>query len=119
MGRGAFRDGTDFNHPEDIFGFGKAGVLAPPVSEVKNDSDGVLSVPFDGDSPFDKFTDTDGVPNKITEYGYGFWLRFLTTYPKRLWNGKNQAWYFVARLTRNQPYGDAGMGDRTLAIWQG
>ncbi len=51
------------------------------------------------------------------EYGYGFWMRFLTTYPKRLINGKNGPWYFVARLTSNKPYDDIGMGDRLLAIW--
>jgi len=51
------------------------------------------------------------------EYGYGFWMRFLTTYPKRLINGKNGPWYFVARLTSNKPHDDVGMGDRLLAIW--
>jgi hypothetical protein len=51
------------------------------------------------------------------EYGYGFWMRFLTAYPKRLISGKNAAWYFLSRLTYNEKYADAGMGDRTLAIW--
>lgn len=37
----------------------------------------------------------------LKEYGYGFWMRFLTTYPERLNAGKNQAWYFVSRLTVN------------------
>jgi len=46
-------------------------------------------------------------------------MRFLTTYPERLENGKNAPWYFVARLTKNIPYEDVGMGDRMLAIWQG
>ena len=44
-------------------------------------------------------------------------MRFLTTYPKRLENGKNAPWYFVARLTSNKPYDDANMGDRLLANW--
>ena len=44
-------------------------------------------------------------------------MRFLTTYPKRLINGKNAPWYFVSRLTSNKPYDDVGMGDRLLAIW--
>lgn len=44
-------------------------------------------------------------------------MRFLTTYPERLENGKNAPWYFVARLTKNIPYEDVGMGDRLLAIW--
>ena len=55
----------------------------------------------------------------MVEYGYGFYARFLTVYPTRLENGKNSAWYFVSRLTKNEPYGNAGMGDRLLAIWQG
>lgn len=25
----------------------------------------------------------------LVEYGYGYWLRFLTVYPERLPNGKN------------------------------
>lgn len=44
-------------------------------------------------------------------------MRFLTTYPVRLVNGKNAPWYFVARLTKNTPVKDGAMGDRMLAIW--
>jgi len=46
-------------------------------------------------------------------------MRYLTHYPVRMWSGKNAPWYFLARLTFNNPFGDAGMGDRVLAIWQG
>ena len=56
-------------------------------------------------------------PKNLVEYGYGFWLRFLTIYPERLPNGKNEPWYFVSRLTTNEPYDNIRMGDRTLAIW--
>lgn len=38
--------------------------------------------------------------------------------PDRLYGGK-APWYFLARLTKNIPHGDAGMGDRMLAIWHG
>ena len=55
----------------------------------------------------------------VKEYGYGFWLRFLTRHPVPLLNGKNAPWYFVSRLTRNHPYDNVNMGDRTLAIWLG
>lgn len=48
----------------------------------------------------------------LEEYGYGFWLRFLTAYPKRLLNGKNAPWYFVARLTMHKNYDNIRMGDR-------
>jgi len=34
-------------------------------------------------------------------------------------SGKNAPWYFLARLTRNIPHQDIGLGDRILAIWQG
>jgi hypothetical protein len=54
-----------------------------------------------------------------SEYGYGFWLRFLSTFPSRLMNGKVAPWYFVSRLTSNIEYDDVKMGDRLLAIWQG
>jgi hypothetical protein len=53
----------------------------------------------------------------MKEYGYGFWMRFLTAYPVRMINGKNAPWYFVARLTSNKNYGNIGMGDRLLAVW--
>jgi hypothetical protein len=53
----------------------------------------------------------------FTEYGYGFWARFLTAYPVRLANGKNAPWYFMSRMTSNKNYGNIGMGDRTLAVW--
>jgi hypothetical protein len=33
--------------------------------------------------------------------------------------GKNAPWYIVSRLTKNNPNGDIGLGDRTLGIWQG
>jgi hypothetical protein len=46
-------------------------------------------------------------------------MRFLTTYPTRLWAGKNAPWYFLARLTKNNPNDDIGFGDRVLAMWQG
>lgn len=58
------------------------------------------------------------LPSNIQEYGYGFWLRYLTTYPTRQWSGKNAPSYFVARLTSNNPYGDTDFGDRILAIFQ-
>lgn len=53
------------------------------------------------------------------EYGYGFWLRYLTRYPVPMMAGKREPWYFVSRLTRNNPNSNIGLGDRTLAIWLG
>ena len=34
-------------------------------------------------------------------------------------SGKNQPWYFVSRLTRNDPYENARLGDRVLTVWLG
>jgi hypothetical protein len=59
----------------------------------------------------------DQVPSDLSEYGFGFWFRFLTTYPERLLAGKNAPWYFLARFTKNIPFGDINLGDRILAIW--
>ena len=33
--------------------------------------------------------------------------------------GKPESYYILSRLTKNEKYGDVGMGDRILAIWQG
>jgi hypothetical protein len=76
-----------------------------------------LKAPTDGDSPLTKELVANDLPAVLNEYGYGFWMRFLTTYPTRLWAGKNAPWYFLARLTVNNPFGDAGFGDRLLAMW--
>jgi hypothetical protein len=53
----------------------------------------------------------------VREYGYGFWMRYLTTYPVRLVSGKKDPWYFVSRLTKNDPYGNTALGDRMLAVF--
>ena len=76
-----------------------------------------MSNAFDSKKPvIDKEVKSE---NFLEEYGYGFWLRFLTVYPKRLIAGKNEAWYFVSRLTSMNPYDNIRMNDRRLAIWQG
>jgi hypothetical protein len=36
-----------------------------------------------------------------------------------MWNGKNEAWYFLSRLTNNKVFGDVAYGDRILSIFQG
>jgi len=36
-----------------------------------------------------------------------------------MWNGKNEGWYFVARITSNQAFGDAGVGDKLFVCYQG
>jgi uncharacterized iron-regulated membrane protein len=53
------------------------------------------------------------------EYGYGFYFRYLTHYPGRMWTGKNEAWYFLSRLTNSKIFGDIAYGDRMLSVFQG
>jgi hypothetical protein len=52
-----------------------------------------------------------------SEYGFGFWMRFLTRYPTPFYEGKQAPWYFIARLTSNKPYANVNFGDRTLGLW--
>lgn len=78
---------------------------------------GVVDSPHDSKKPAVETDTPQSEVESAKEYGYGFWLRFLTTHPVRLVNGKNAPWYFVSRLTSNNPYDDVGMGDRLLAIW--
>lgn len=61
----------------------------------------------------------DGSINGITEYGYGFWSRFL-------WNGETAklinkpVWMGLSRLSVNRDFSDLSRpGDRCLAIWVG
>jgi len=53
----------------------------------------------------------------MDEYGYGYWFRFITLYPTRLWGGKSGAWAFVSRVTTNNPTGEAGTGDRIFVTY--
>ena len=36
-----------------------------------------------------------------------------------MWGGKSETWYFLARLTCNPNFGDAGAGDKLLITYQG
>lgn len=118
MGEGAFRTGKDFDQKDDIFAI-KIGTR--DLTEGDGDED-VIDIADIKDSAIDSKPvaeedyDQDDVEGS-REYGYGFWMRFLTTYPKRLTSGKNAPWYFVARLTKNVPVKDGTIGDRMLAIW--
>lgn len=92
--------------------------LQPKVAAVATSSgNDVIPAHTAKESPVKIEHTNDILPNTITEYGYGFWFRFLTHYPARLWSGKNAAWYFLARLTFNVPVTDAAFGDRVLAVW--
>jgi len=38
----------------------------------------------------------------MDEFAYGFWFRYLTHYPTRMWNGKNEGAYHMARISNQQ-----------------
>lgn len=74
----------------------------------------------DKDSAYDIHMEDDeeGSVNGITEYGYGFWSKFLFNGPSKLLVKPD--WMGMTRLTVNRDYTDASKpGDRTLAIWVG
>ena len=60
---------------------------------------------------------SEGDLEDSSEYGYGFWLRFLSKHPDQLLNGLDKPKYFVGRLTENVPYKDQQQGDRALATF--
>jgi hypothetical protein len=118
IGQDTFRQGKDFTEANDIFAFdtGVKRIAALPDSDVDT-FDGSIDSPSDKKTPVYEDTADPTAIEDPSEYGYGFWMRFLTTYPVRLIPGKIAPWYFVARLTANDPYDDVRMGDRMLAVW--
>jgi hypothetical protein len=121
FGKGAFNSGKKFDDEEDpwcyVIGFNKLvkETVDDDEEEPPKPTDDVIESQWDKNDPaLDKEHPNLG---DLVEYGYGFWLRFLTTYPKRLISGKNAPWYFVARLTKHKEYDNVRMGDRQLAIW--
>lgn len=62
--------------------------------------------------------DEESTVNGITEYGYGFWCKFLYNGPSKVLAKPD--WMGLSRLTVNRDYTDLSKpGDRTLAIWVG
>lgn len=49
---------------------------------------------------FSKIFNEEELDN-VSEYGYGFWCRFLTRYPTQLIEGLKADWSFISRLTKN------------------
>lgn len=100
LGKGSFRKGNNFAHDDDVFGFavGSKELFQPTKPGAVPEVDKSLKESKSTDAQ--TVLDTVGKDNdELSEYGYGFWLRFLTAFPERLLNGKNQPWYFVSRLT--------------------
>jgi protein transport protein SEC24 len=71
---------------------------------------------FDGEAAAD-FEFEDEELQDASEYGYGFWLRYMSEYPKA-YSMASKEYHFISRLTSNKQYQDfQKYGDRTLAIF--
>jgi hypothetical protein len=121
LGKGSFKVGVDYTDTNDVFAFGsgsaKYWTVGPPIDWKQGAT--YLWQPSDNTDPVvSKEIPYEQLPIKLDEYAYGFWFRYLTHYPTRQWNGKGAGWYFVARLTANQNYGDTGVGDKLLLTYQ-
>jgi hypothetical protein len=81
-------------------------------------SEVVIDAAFNKEAVTDTKVTDENLKN-VKEYGYGFWLRFMSRYPVPLLTGKNAPFYFVSRLTNNIPNNNIDLGDRVLAIFQG
>jgi hypothetical protein len=96
----------------------KVPTVVPPKPSptcVEGMSD-IFATAFNEQALFDTTLDKKSLVDS-SEYGYGFWMRYLTRYPQVLTSGKNQPWYVVSRLTSNAEYKNVEMGDRTLAVF--
>jgi hypothetical protein len=52
----------------------------------------------------------------VSEYGYGMWVRYSSTYPAE--HVQSEEYYFLSRLTTNSEFQDfQRYGDRTLAVF--
>lgn len=118
LGEGAFRIGKDFDTKDDVFGVGIGVTLRKEeASRTDDEKDVEESASSQSGTAAVTLSFGNDATVGLEEYGYGFWLRFLTTYPERLIQGKKAPWYFLARLTNKEKYDDVTMGDRILAIW--
>ena len=77
----------------------------------------IVDSAFNGEKPLADIQATGDKLKDVREYGYSFWMRYLTRHPVPMYTGKKEPWYFVSRLTTNQNYGNIGKGDRLLAVW--
>lgn len=121
-GQGAFaKDGYD-KDDKDAFGYlvgGKELVKPSPQLDLSKRNTKMLDSAFDSKEPLINKVFSDEEMNDVSQYGYGFWCRYLTRYPTELKSGKQASFYIMARLTKNKKLGDANLGDRALALWQG
>jgi hypothetical protein len=63
----------------------------------------IIDSSFKGDAVAD-IRVSDGDLTDSSEYGYGYWFRFLSRYPSELLIGKTEPHYFVSSLNKNHPF---------------
>lgn len=124
FGEGAYTEnGFGDNEDDDIhFGYGVGDITLFEEWEPEDDEPvhNVASNAAPEGLEKEITDDDDHHINGITEYGYGFWMRFL-------WNGytaklvNKQPWHGLARLTTTPDYARdvAVPAARTLALWIG
>lgn len=103
LGNGAFQTSPNTPDSSDSLAFKKGSqrfwIVGPQIDMTQ---EGVVAQPAGATDPaVSKVVDYDSLPVYMDEIAYGFWFRYLTHYPTRMWNGKNEGWYFVARVTSN------------------
>lgn len=84
LGKGAYVEKEDFHNKDDIFGFekGKEAFKEKPKEkfDFENLPDEIVDSNEKEDAKVDKTFD-DNELEAPNEYGYGFWMRYLTDYP--------------------------------------
>jgi len=90
VGKGSFKKGNDFTDDGDNFGFslGAKELFKPVKPEALPAPDNSVHESKTSE-PNPKVDKTGKEDDELKEYGYGFWMRFLTAYPERLLSGKN------------------------------
>lgn len=82
LGDGAHVATNNFDHPQDVFAFkeGTDKLFKKPDSVLPDEpTKDVFENGFESKKPvIDKENPAE---NALEEYGYGFWMRFLTNYP--------------------------------------
>jgi hypothetical protein len=133
LGTGAFKQSfRDYYVPFDIFNYqagyqpitqAASGELSSGSAISTDSGADIITQGFDADPVFQTIAVAyKDLPSNVAdqnEYGYGFYFRYLTHFPQRMWTGKNNAWYFLSRLTNSKIFGDVAYGDRLLTIFQG
>lgn len=92
LGKGAFKIADDYTADPDTHKFVEGSVkLSKPVAkvDVSTPAGQTLTSSLNSKPTIDVEHTSDRLPTNINEYGYGFWLKFYTHFPERMWSGRN------------------------------